>query len=83
MISIKRSLRSSAARIAAALALKFVLAWLNSTCPSIRAKAGPEREPVFSTFRPLLPPAYFGTPAAPMLYVICTTDNFFPAALGV
>jgi hypothetical protein len=30
-----------------------------------------------------LPPAYFGTPAAPMLYVLCTTDNLFPAALGV
>ena len=69
--------------MAAALALKFVLAWLNSTYPSIRAKVGPERETVSYTFRPLLPPTNFGAPAAPMLCVLCTTGNLFPAAFGV
>ena len=67
----------------AALALKFVLAWLNSTCSLIRAKVGPERETVSYTFMPLWPPANLGTPAAAMLCVLCTTDNLFPAAFGV
>ncbi|MED5574496.1 MAG: hypothetical protein VX955_10210, partial [Pseudomonadota bacterium] len=51
--------------------------------PFDTGQGGTGRETVSYTFRPLLPPAYFGTPAAPMLYVICTTDNLFPAAFGV